>query len=823
MRYPALVVAIPLTFGLAVGVSAETWRLTLPAVLIMAAGWVIAALGYRWRVPRAVLVGVVLTVGVAGVLLGARASQRALESTLRIVLDRRFDGLMTVAPGAGIVGETVVLEGRLRDDASRSASGAVLHVDVALVQIGEMALSASGGVVLGVGGTLHDDHIGNWTAGRQIRAPALLRRPARYLNDGVPDQERSLARRGITLVGSVKSAALVDVLAEGPWWAESAARVRHRVRMALARHVPTWIDAPGALATAILIGDRAGLAPEVEQRLQEAGTYHVLAISGGNIAIFVGLVMGLGRMGGADRRLAACGTILLLAAYTVVVVGGASVARATAMAIVYLFGSLIDQRTAGASSVAVSAVLLFLSSPLWVTDVGCWLTFGATIAILAGASVAPSPWWWASRAVALATIASASVELALAPVTALVFQRVTLAGPVLNLVALPAMAITQVAAMAVVIADAVGWHVGAGWMGLLVYASGFVLVDSAQLASALPWISWRVPSPAPLTIVTYYSAIVAAMTLTMRGGPRPARLAAWTTAMTLLAGILVVPSSLTGDNADGRLRVTVMDVGQGDALLITFPNGQTLQVDTGGPSRGEFDVGDRVLGPALRGRGVRTLDYLSVTHADPDHVGGAASLLRDFTPREVWWGIPVLDHEPTDRLRAEALERRTSWRTIGAGAEVQIGGVEVRVHHPPAPEWARVRVRNDDSLVMELRFGRVSVLLTGDISRDVEQALLPRLDLLPIVVLKVAHHGSATSTGAAFLEHIKPAIALIGVGRGNPYGHPAPAVLARLRAVGAEVFRTDLDGQIDVATDGHRVDVATLRGRASGMERHGPG
>ena len=164
-----------------------------------------------------------------------------------------------------------------------------------------------------------------------------------------------------------------------------------------------------------------------------------------------------------------------------------------------------------------------------------------------------------------------------------------------------------------------------------------------------------------------------------------------------------------------------------------------------------------MLGPALRARGLGRLDYFVLTHPDPDHIGGALSLVRDFSPHEVWAGVPVADHEPSRRLRAAAADVRAGWRTLRRGDRLEIGGVEIRVHHPPRPDWERQRVRNDDSVVLELRFGTVSVLLTGDIEREAEQALAASLtDLLPTVVLKSPHHGSATSSSAAFLATVKP-------------------------------------------------------------------
>jgi len=258
--------------------------------------------------------------------------------------------------------------------------------------------------------------------------------------------------------------------------------------------------------------------------------------------------------------------------------------------------------------------------------------------------------------------------------------------------------------------------------------------------------------------------------------------------------------------------VTQVDVGQGDSILVTLPNGRTLLIDTGGVSlRGDFDIGDRVIGPTLRARGIARLDYLAITHGDPDHIGGAASLVRDFKPVEIWYGVFVNAHEPTLALQEAAARSRSTWRWLQRGDRLDLGGVELRVHHPPLPDWERQKVRNDDSLVIELRYGLVSVLLTGDISREIEQALIPTLDLLPTVILKSPHHGSGTSSSIEFIEAIRPRFVLIGVGRGNPYGHPLPYVLKRYAEVGANVLRTDRDGQIDLTTDGLRVAIETYR------------
>ena len=811
MPHLALYLTIALIAGLAAGVLTDVSS-TLPLTLTLATAWAMALLALIRRRALVGLVAVSVSLVAAGWLLGAHAVERALHPPLRTLLEQRLGGFAIDASRDGRLDEPVQIEGRLVTDAAPTPTGAVMRVKVERVWLGECPEPAFGGVSLGVSGVLHGEHLAAWTAGRVIRAPALLRRPARYLNEGLPDLERLMARRGTSLVGSVKSAALVEVVSHGRWWEEVAASVRRRTRTAIARHIGQFDAQSAAIATAILIGDRTGLDPQVERRLQEAGTYHVIAISGGNIAILAGLVLGAMAWLGMRGRVAALVAIAVLTAYATVASGGASVARATLMAVLYLAVRAIDHRTAAANAIALTAAVMMLANPLAITDVGLWLTFGASAAILIGASQVAVEGASVKRAILTLLIASVCAELALAPVGATIFQRVTLAGLLLNFVAIPAMSVVQVASMAVAAFDLLPIDGLTSWIARVAHLGALALVESARLLDVAPWLTWRVPSPGYWVLLEYY----ASMTAWWRCPGRLARCrkaAALVTAL-LFVWIITAPPARIRAFGDGRLHVTLIDVGQGDALLVTFPNGRRLVVDTGGVTlRGEFDIGDRVIGPALRARGILSLDYLAVTHGDPDHIGGARSLVRDFAPAEVWWGVPVANHEPTKLLQGEATLQRAAWRTLQRGDRLEIAGVQIQVQHPPPPDWERPKVRNDDSLVLELRFGHVSVFLTGDIGREVEKELLPTLDPLPLVVMKVPHHGSGTSSSPEFIERLRPAVALIGVGRGNPYGHPLPYVLERYRKVGTEIFRTDQDGQAELVTDGNSIRVTTYTGR----------
>jgi competence protein ComEC len=781
----SILLAISVSAGVAAGVFLSSSAAAVAPWIAAGAGLAALAKRSKWLA----LVGLAAACAIAA----ASAEERARHPPLHSILEH--------------LDETPVLvEGRLLADATPTDTGASMRVRVERAWLGPCPEPAPGGISLTVSGSLAAAASTEWRAGRTVKAPVSLRRPARYLNDGVPDQERLLARRGIALVGGVKSAALVAVTKRGNWFDETAASARAIVRAAMARHVGVRAPQSAAVATAILIGDRGALDRDVERRLQEAGTYHVIAISGGNIAILAGLVLWGLHWLRVRAEWAAGAAVVVLAAYAFLAGGGPSVIRATVMAAVYLSLRMIDQRTAPTHAMALTAASLLIVSPLSIADVGFWLTFGATAAIVAGAARVPLPSIAWLRAPLLLVIASACAEGALMPVGALVFQRVTLAGLLLNLAAVPCMAIVQIGAMATAAADVIGFTPAAAAAGWVTHVAVRGLVDSASLLDVAPWLTWRVPSPAMIVVVVYYGCLI----VWLIGG----RWSSSWLAAGLFLWIAVAPQTLARVFGDGRLHVTMMDVGQGDAVLVTFPNGRTLMVDTGGVSiRGDFDIGDRVLGPALRERRISRLDYLSFTHGDPDHIGGAWSLARDFAPAEVWDGVFVANHEPTLRLRAIAARRRSAWRSLQKGDHLAIAGVELRVHHPPPPDWERQKVRNDDSLVIELRYGQVSILLTGDIGREVEQALLPTLDLLPIVVLKSPHHGSGTSSSKEFIDAIKPAVVLISAGRGNPYGHPVPYVLERYRAVNAEIFRTDQDGQVEITTDGQGLRTTTFSGR----------
>ncbi len=619
-------------------------------------------------------------------------------------------------------------------------------------------------------------------------------------------------------------------------------RAQHTVRTLFARHA--------GLVEGLLLAQRGGIDPAVRERFTQSGLAHLLAISGLHVGIMAGVLLLAGRIVRASARASSLAAVGGTIAYVIFLGAPHAASRAALQLGLMISARLLQRPSDRFSPLAAAGLVLLAVDPLAILDAGFQLSFAGTAGVIALRSrLMEALPFGRIRFLQDSLATSIAATAATAPLTALHFNSIAPVGIASNLAAIPLIG-------AAVPAVAVALGVGTIWpaAGAFLAAGAELILDAvdriAALAASVPGGSLLVPRDAVLAwaLAAFATAVMAGWlgrvasdasggrrTPEMTGAPVNGRKGGGTrpgavqgvrldpspgmrpfvrriTAASVGLALVVAWPAVAWHSDSGVLEIHAIDVGQGDALAIRSPAGRWVLVDAG-PRTQTFDAGRARVVPFLLRHGVRRLEAMILTHPDADHIGGAPSVLDAIEVGAIVDPGLAAGKSLFLNLLSDVERRDVPWIAARADHSVEIDGMVLRFLYPDESSLDEDVTSNQVSVAFRLEYGNFGALFLGDLPAEVERRLAAeRPAQLQAELLKVAHHGSATSTSDELLAATEPKYAVISVGRHNRYRHPNPAVLDRLERQGVQVLRTDRDGaiRVRVGQDG-RLAISTAR------------
>jgi len=652
--------------------------------------------------------------------------------------------------------------------------------------------------------------------GDVVELEGRFTRPSLPRNPGIFNYRQYLERQGIFATMTVEAVSEVQTVGAGgnPFlrWIKG---LRGRIETIIDDTMP-----PESAPTlkAITLGDRSALDDETYEAFLRTGTSHIFAVSGLHIGIIAGwtflLFNWIRKLAGLKSK-----AIAYILAIPVVIVYASmagfrtSVIRASILVILALIAIIYNRDVDIFNSLAIAAMCILIFRPGAFFEAGFQLSFGAvaSIAYLMQhwdrwfARVRGNKWYleWLYRVLQSIAV-SLSAQIGAMLIIAHTFHRISIVGVFVNPNIIPLVAL-------IVPMGFVSYFAGmiylplAGILGyvnhLLVSILNSIVFYYAEFHYAqVPVMGFSFWHIAVFSAVIVF---IANLPMLMRNKRR---------LILASAGVLAILVWTAALSYDGRvLKVTCLDVGQGDSIFVDLPNGDNILVD-GGSYRDRFDTGKRVISPFLEYEGVNSLDLMVSTHPHNDHAGGLTYVVDNFRINRAITGNYGLTTPTFEELRDRFDKRGVEYEDAQVGDVLTDGSLRVEVIGPVEPDLlgSEDTRMNNNSVVLRVTYKGVSFLLTGDISDEAERSLIGSADDIRATVLKVPHQGSKTSSSWEFLRAVQPTIGVVSVGRRNYYGHPSPMIMGRYRWLGIKTYRTDRKGAVMVVTDGRRGWIRTM-------------
>ncbi|WP_212955445.1 MULTISPECIES: DNA internalization-related competence protein ComEC/Rec2 [Bacillus] len=571
----------------------------------------------------------------------------------------------------------------------------------------------------------------------------------------------------------------------------------------------------GAFMNALVFGDRQQMIYEVEEQYQQFGLVHLLAISGSHIVLLMVIVYFILLRIGLTREVATVCLIFCIPLYTILAGASPSVIRASITGVLMLIAFICSIRLSSLDALSVTAICMLIFDPYLVFNIGFQFSFVGSFALLLSASFLLES---SNGVIRNSIYISLISQLVSTPILLYHFGYFSPYSIFLNILYVPFLSLIVLpCSIVILVCIPIVPFLATGLANVL--SIGLNLSnDFLRYCESLPFIRLNFGRTPILLVALYCASIVSVLMVWER----------W-----MSKGIMLIASGIflficTCHYASPYFResgsVTFLDVGQGDAILIRLPYDKEIYlIDTGGTIRvnkeewqrkkHEFSVGNDILIPYLQKEGIKTIDKLIVTHGDADHIGAAQELLSNINVKEVVFGRKEQDALLEKGLKKQALEKEVKISEVGEGESWSVNEAEFFVLAPTGKE----RSENNASIVIWAKLGGLTWLFTGDVEEEGEKFLIAMYPDLRTDVLKVAHHGSNTSSIAPFLSAVQPNIAIISAGERNRYGHPHKEVIERFEKMGIEIWRTDKQGAISYVFKGEH---GTFRSKITYDETH---
>lgn len=746
-----------------------------------------------------------------------------------------------------ITKEKVTVEGIVSENPQKSSERTELIVSVRRLVKDNHGIPVEGCILLSVASD-RDIKYGDF-----IRFTTTLRTPHRFHNPGGFDYEKYLKYRGLIVRGFVRDSSGIVILREnqGNIFKTKVERFRKKIEKFIEDNSLT---PEREIIQAMILGNQGGISKDIMEKFNRTGTTHIIAISGFNIGIIAFLSFF------TIRLLMKTSTYILLrfnivtistifgiipvVIYTFIAGMGISVVRASIMALTFMIAIILGKSRDLYNSLAFAALIILVISPYSLFDVSFQLSFMAVWAILfitpRFTAMVPqgSPdklsthTMWVKKIfinIYIFIIVSFAATLGTLPLIIFYFNRVSTIVLLSNVIVVPIMGIIAIpVCMSIIIALPLSNALALVFLNIASYLVR-ISITIVDFFASLPGSSFFVSTPTLLEIGVYYLFLIVAVKLldfrqykkashTERKNAISQRW--YRLSFAVLAVFFIVDTIYlyARDIRNDKVKVTFIDVGQGSSTLIELPGNKKILIDGGGTYENVFDIGKYVIAPFLWHERIKEIDIVILSHPHPDHLNGLITILSYFNVKEVWTNGEKGTFETYEDFMKIVRENNITHRLMSEKSGVTIiNGTSLSVFNPVNPVDLKNNLprkydrTNNDSLVIRLTFRKVSFLFPGDISEPSETRLTKSGHDIKSQVMLVPHHGGFTSSTMPFLDKVRPELAIISCGPDNKFNDPHPDVLERFSKFGTRILRTDMNGAINITTDGTTITYSTFK------------